>query len=179
MTQTATPATRRLFIGLMPDPGVAQAVLDWRARWTWPAGVALAAPAHMHLTMAFLGEVDEALQAPLEAGLSAVPCEPFTLRLQGAQVWPPGIAVLRPGPEPGLEVLHGRLAGVLASLGLGAVTRRWKPHVTLARKAQGARAPAQPPDIAWRVSGFALVWSRLPPQVPQARYDVLRQWGGQ
>lgn len=178
MTSLPPLATHRLFIGLLPDEPVARAILAWRARGSWPAGAAMAAPAHVHLTMAFLGEVDPAVVGPLQAALSAVPFDPFMLELGAFQVWPPGIAVLRPRPNEALDRLHARLAGVLASLGMASVTRRWKPHVTLARKAQGARPPAQEAAIAWPVGGFALVWSRLPPQVPVARYQMLRWWGG-
>lgn len=43
--------------------------------------------------------------------------------------------------------------------------------------ALSARPPARPLGLAWPVEGFALVWSRLPQQVPVARYEQVEGWG--
>lgn len=169
--------TRRLFIGLLPDPAVRQALLDWRARWQWPSGTALAAPAHVHLTLFFLGDTDEARIHGLEAALSRVAVNPFMLRLGAPEAWHRGLLVLRPQPSEALEDLHQRMGLALQAAGFAGEGEGWKPHVTLARKAPQALPPADPLDIAWPVRGFALVWSRLPPQVPRARYETVRAWG--
>ncbi len=169
--------THRLFIGLVPDAPVRQAILDWRSRWAWPRGTALAAPAHVHLTLHFLGETDEARIPGLEAALSRVAIEPFPLHLGRPEAWHHGLVVVRPQPDEALADLHRRVGLALQEAGFCADVQRWKPHVTLARKAPQAQSPAEPLDVTWPVRGFGLVWSRLPPQVPRARYELVRGWG--
>lgn len=169
--------TCRLFVGLVPDEATRAALLAWRARWAWPRGTALSAPAHAHLTLSFLGETEAARLPALRAALDTVAVAPFTLRLGRPEAWHHGLVVLRPDPCEALDALHGRVAAALRSAGFPAGEARWKPHLTLARKAAGAQPPAVPPDIDWPVRGFALVWSRLPPQVPVARYERVAAWG--
>lgn len=171
-----TPA-RRLFIGLIPDGSVRQSLLDWRACWSWPRGTALAAPAHVHLTLFFLGDTDPVRMPALDAALSGVAIESFTLRLGWPDAWHRGLVVVRPPPCEALAGLHRRMGQALQAAGWAADVAQWKPHVTLARKAPHAQPPAEALDIAWPVRGFALVESRLPPQVPRARYDIVRAWG--
>jgi 2'-5' RNA ligase len=89
---------------------------------------------------------------------------PFTLRLDRAALWPQGIAVLEACERTaGLAALHADLASQLRLLGLPVQTRPLRPHVTLARHAQGAQAPdslaAIGGPIEWRVEGYALVHS--------------------
>ncbi len=177
VTPCATAPTRRLFIGLLPDPAVRQALLDWRARWQWPSGTALAAPAHVHLTLFFLGDTDEARLPALEAALSRVAIDPFTLHLGQPEAWHRGLMVLRPQPSEALEGLRQRMGLALQAAGFAGAGEGRTPHGTLARTAPQALPPADPLDIAWLVRGFALVWSRLPPQVPRARYETVRAWG--
>jgi 2'-5' RNA ligase len=72
---------------------------------------------------------------------------------------------------PGLAALHATLAHTLGALGLRIDERPFRPHVTLARHAQGTPLPAEGPRWTWPVNGYALVHSvRGPP----LRYDVLQ-----
>lgn len=177
MEPTSLPATCRLFIGLLPDAPVREAVLAWRARWRWPRGTALSAPAHLHLTLYFLGDTDATRLPRLRSTLSRVAVEPFTLRLGLPQAWHSGLVVLRPQPCEALETLRRRVGQAVQAAGLDVGAGPWKPHLTLARKAADAQPPGEALDIAWAVGGFALVWSRLQPQVPVARYETLATWG--
>jgi len=57
-----------------------------------------------------------------------------------------------------LRALHGRVGLALASIGLPVEERAYRPHVTLARRAAGAKPPAQPAQVAWESNGgFVLV----------------------
>jgi 2'-5' RNA ligase len=69
-----------------------------------------------------------------------------------------------------LEILHARLAETLRALGLPVEARPFRPHLTLARKAAGAVAPAAAPDIRWPVAGYSLVQSA-------GGYRTLRHYG--
>jgi len=152
--------TLRLFIGLWPDDATRLALAGWQRAWRWPAGAAPVVPERLHLTVHFLGQVEESRLPELVAGLRLPPFEPFELRLGHAEVWPRGLAVLCPDEIPaGLAWLHADLAEALRRLALPVEARPFRPHLTLARKAVDATAPAETIALRWRVSGYALVQS--------------------
>lgn len=141
--------------------------------WTWPPGSALVPPERLHLTLHFLGNVPVGELPALTAGLR-IPFEPFELHFGHAEVWAGGTAVLRPEhTPPALLGLHGRLAAALAASGRPVESRRYKAHVTLARRAIGARPPTAQPKFTWRAdAGFVLVRS-LP---GRAGYEALERF---
>ena len=56
--------------------------------------------------------------------------------------------------------LHGRLGERLVERGLAIETRRYRPHVTFARKATGARPSPDAAPLRWEgTPGYALVQS--------------------
>ncbi len=163
----------RLFLALWPDEAVRGQLLAWRDAWSWPRGASPVHPAKLHLTLHFLGDQPAARLPGLADGF-AVPFEPFSLALGHPELWPHGIAVLEPHETPPeLLALHGRLDGALRGLGLRPEARAYRPHVTLARRAAGAGAPAGGPRIDWQVSGYALVESKLG---RDGGYRVLRHY---
>jgi 2'-5' RNA ligase len=163
-------ASARLFIGLWPSPAALAAVLAQRAYWTWPPGVRLVAPDKLHLTLHFLGDVATARLPELIAAVDG-PAPAFTLRLDAAEVWRQGVAVLVPGTPPAaLGDLHERLGATLQRLALPVEARRFRPHLTLAREARGATPPASPEPIDWPASAVRLV------QSVGGRYEALAQW---
>ena len=173
MTQPE-PATLRLFIGLWPPPGAHAALLAHGAAWSWPAAARRMRPERLHVTLHFLGEVASGLLPALcrELALEWTGCE---LVLDRPVVWPGGIAVLEASavPEP-LAGLHAALAGRLRGLGVPVEERPYRPHVTLAREAVGARPPASPVPVHWQAGpGYALVRS-LP---GGGGYETLQSFG--
>lgn len=174
MSTTRLP-TVRLFLALWPTSQVREALQALQARWRWPEGAALVDAARLHLTLHFLGPVPLERVDEFRAGL-AVPLEPHVLALaQGrTTVWPGGIAVLELQAPAALQALHAALAEALRALRWPVEQRRFRPHVTFARRAQGAHAPvdggeALPP---WRVDdGYALVRSS-----PARGYEVLHAY---
>ncbi|MDM0072793.1 RNA 2',3'-cyclic phosphodiesterase [Variovorax sp. J2P1-59] len=168
---TSEPApTRRLFIGLFPDPGVQAAIDAHRSTWWWPRGVRMIVPARIHMTLHFLGEVAAAQQAALQQGLAEVPMHALTLVLRTPEVWRNPVAVLRPDEHEGLCVLHERLKQPLIHAGLVPERVRWTPHLTIARKCLGAVPPNEMSPIPWQVSDFVLVCSHM---APPAHYEIL------
>ncbi|HJV62740.1 MAG TPA: RNA 2',3'-cyclic phosphodiesterase [Albitalea sp.] len=167
----ADPSVARLFVGLWPDAEVRDAVLACAARWTWPSGARRVPWPKLHATLHFLGAVPRERVAGLVQGL-AVPFEPFSLQLDQAEVWPNEVAVLRPVQVPHeLKSLHLRLRIALMQLDQPTARDKLVPHVTLARRAGGARAPAEPPSIRWAVGGYALIES-----MPSSAYRVLQDY---
>jgi 2'-5' RNA ligase len=166
-----TPAdATRLFLALWPDAAVRDQLRAWRDAWTWPRG---ATPVHtdkLHVTLHFLGEQPTARLPEFLDGFR-VPFEPFDLQFGRPELQRGGIAWIAPHSEPqGLLDLHARLSAALVALGLAPEARAYRPHVTMARRANGAAIPASGPDIDWAVSGYALVESRA------GSYTVLREY---
>lgn len=169
----AASAPRRLFIALWPTPAVRRALARVQAAWAWPAGVRHEATARLHLTLHFLGPTDPARLPALRVLLDAIDApdcaEPLVL--DRATVWRSGIAALEPASPPAvLAVLHSRIGDGLAALGLPVERRPFRPHVTLARRARGAQAPAAFAPVAW-TTGRAVLVESLPG--PPPRYRVL------
>ena len=152
--------TTRLFLALWPDPAIRHQLREWRDAWGWPRGAAPVQSDKLHLTLHFLGNLPAGRLPELAAAFS-VPFEPFRLELGRAVMWPRGLAVLEPHSEPPeLLALHARLGEAMATLGLVSEARKYRPHVTMARRALGADLPLSGPEIQWEARGYALVESQ-------------------
>jgi 2'-5' RNA ligase len=132
----------RLFVAVdLPDHvkdrlrGVCQGVHG--ARWVHDD--------QFHITLSFLGQVEGPEQRALQEGLAGVRCDPFVLRLSGIGHFPPRgrPTVLWAGidPDDELRVLQRRVLSRLQRLGHPPETRRYAPHVTLARLVRPAMGP--------------------------------------
>ncbi len=169
-----TPSTLRLFLALWPDDRIRTGVTQWQQAWSWPSHAALVQPQRLHLTLHFLGDVPADRLTGLKGQLR-VTFEPLALHLGQGEVWPHGVAVLRPEHTPTeLTRLHGALADALVAASLPVDAREYRPHVTLARRASGAKAPAEGPGLRWHArQGYVLARS-LP---GGAGYEVLERFG--
>jgi 2'-5' RNA ligase len=170
----APPASLRLFLALWPTAGMVETLQAHALAWSWTAQARATRPERLHVTLHFLGAVADARLPALRATLP-VPWSGCTLVLDRAQVWAGGMAVVEAGTvPPELAALHGALAARLAVLGLPVEARRWRPHVTLARKAFGARPPASFAPLRWEAGGsYALVRT-----LPGGRgYETLASFG--
>jgi 2'-5' RNA ligase len=173
MTVANPGATVRLFLGLWPAPRVRAAIEAQADAWQWPAGARRTAPAKLHVTLHFLGSVAAAQVPALQQHL-AVPWHGCELVLDRGEVWPGGIAVLEAGtvPQP-LALLHAALREKLVEQAVPVEDRRYRPHVTLARKAHGARPPPDAAPLRWHAGpGYLLVQS-----VPGVGYVPLQRFG--
>jgi 2'-5' RNA ligase len=126
---------KRLFIAIdLPKPvcwRLGQLVADP------PRGVRPVQPAQLHLTLHFLGDVEDDACALLRAALAGVQGEPFSITIRGTGVFPPRgrPSVLWAGvvDSDALVALHAAIGGAVESCGLDIETRPYVPHVTLAR----------------------------------------------
>jgi len=127
----------RLFIAIDPPVPVRDALMRLchgvpGAKWV--------APEQLHLTLRFIGEVDNGLFDDIADALGEVAAPAFTLALDGVGHFPPRGAprVLWAGVADGDPVrrLHGRIETRLQRLGLAPDRRNFAPHVTLARLKQ-------------------------------------------
>lgn len=105
-------------------------------------------PDNIHLSLKFLGEVEETREPELRtalkraAGTGTEP-RPLTLQVAGFGVFPdyhrPHVLWAGVTPEPGLELLQHGVEQAFAPLGFPTEARTFRPHVTLARSARDAK----------------------------------------
>ncbi len=105
---------------------------------------------NLHLTLKFLGDVEEARVPGLTEALRTASrgVEPFEIEVAGLGVFPPRGAprVVWAGVEGGesLERLHRRVEEACGSVGLPRDERAYVPHVTVARVRDRVRDPVLP-----------------------------------
>ena len=154
--------TVRLFVALWPDAAIRTRLAVERDRWRWPADGTAAPvdPAGLHVTLHFIGAVASDRLTEVRDDLR-VAFEPSVLRFGTHALWPNGIAALEPtAVPPAISALHASLARALEGSALPVERRRYRPHVTLARRAQRSTVPPDPIAFDWPVDRYALVESR-------------------
>ncbi|MFN9161444.1 MAG: RNA 2',3'-cyclic phosphodiesterase [Alphaproteobacteria bacterium] len=93
-------------------------------------------PENLHLTLRFIGEVDEVVANDIDDMLTGLRAAPFDLALMGCGSFgskDPHSLWIGVGPCPPLLHLVARIDSLLQRMGLAAETRKYTPHVTLAR----------------------------------------------
>ena len=166
---------QRMFFALQPPEPIARALwaltppLTHGRRLPWQM---------LHITLAFIGDADPAQQRQLLAIGDALSVQPFSLSLERLHYQPArGVLWAAPRGTPfALQASVRHLHSQLREQGLPVDSKPFRPHVTLARKAEldgGLLEIANP--VCWPVDGFCLMASHLSPQ--GARYEVVRRWG--
>jgi 2'-5' RNA ligase len=173
----AEAISQRLFFALWPEPETAQAI--WQATKSLvPKGVGRRlAPEHIHLTLAFLGSLNEAQERCVRQAADGVPGEPFMLELDQAGHFPrPQVMWLGTRHMPtALHDLQSKLVSqLIRSCGYEPEARPFVPHITLWRKVRRVNLPETIVAIPWPVSRFVLARSRTLPS--GAEYSVVQEW---
>lgn len=172
----AAPRARRLFFALWPEPALREALWQQAREQLQRCGGRLVPQDNLHLTLAFLGHVDEVQQAVLVAAARTLPAPRCDLLLD-RYGWFESAQVLWLGcsqtPAP-LLALASALAGQARAAGLRIDPRPFHPHVTLARKPRNLPDLAPPRPLAWSVDGFVLAESLSGPA--DSRYAVLERF---
>ena len=130
----------RTFLALDIDDAIRRKLTDARLQVeTGELKIRWVAPANIHVTLNFLGEVADSLLAPVCAAAAAVAATvaPFDFEVHGLHCMPPH----RPRMIwAGVRDITGRmvqlqqqLAAALDELGFPQERRPFKPHITLAR----------------------------------------------
>jgi 2'-5' RNA ligase len=145
-----------------------------RAKVTWLTSERL------HITIRFIGEVDDSRGAAIRAALeSPLDVAPFDLTLAGTGAFPKGGAprVMWAGVEQGrddLIAVEREVTSRLDALGIPAEDRPYSPHLTLARvrEAAGLRSATLLEGLedrslgTTRIDAITLFQSRLSPKGP-------------
>jgi 2'-5' RNA ligase len=94
-------------------------------------------PGNLHVSLRFIGEVDEGIAADIDAALGQIRAPRFEIALAGIGQFGNGAKtrLIWVGIEksPALLHLHDKVESALMRLGLPPEERRYTPHVTLAR----------------------------------------------
>jgi len=187
LSASSAPATRaRVFFALWPDAACATRLHAIAAACAADCGGRVMQKDTLHLTLAFVDDVDAgelpALCAIAEAaGVALQPRPPHALLLDRIGYWPQKRILWAASEQPPavLEALAKRLAGGLREAGHRLPLRPFAPHVTLLRKV-GAVPPAPRMDILhdapqpWHFDRFCLLRSR--PSASGAAYETLAAW---
>lgn len=91
-------------------------------------------PENLHMTLVFLGDIDEGMREKVVGELKGISAKPFTLTIRGAGVFPNEnfIRVVWAGAESGeLAGLQKQIAEKMHSLGFK--REQFSPHITIAR----------------------------------------------
>lgn len=164
----------RLFFALWPPRAAAEALHAWALEARRVTGGRATRAESIHLTLAFLGEIEER-RLPELRSLSAGG-EAHALPIEQARYWARN-RIVWAGPKEipdRLRALAGSLAARLAERNFPAETRPFAAHVTLIRKARGPGELPKLPAVDWRVREYLLVRSQLSPEGP--RYDVVERF---
>lgn len=174
----------RLFVALHPPEPVREALLDTMeglegARWQDSD--------NLHLTLRFAGEVETPLANDLADALLRVAMPPFLLALHGVGHFEskgrPHAIWAAVAPSSPLLLLRDKVEHACRAAGLPPETRKFVPHVTLARLGR-TTAPIAPWLAAhgrlsagpWLAESFVLYESHLgregPHYEPVARYPL-------
>ncbi len=130
----------------------------------------------IHLTLAFVGDVESERLAELLAPPPELAVTRFMLTLDSWGCWPRNsIAWVAPSRVSGpLRELAVGMESWLLDAGFELDVRPFNPHVTLVRKAQCAPLPDSTPGIEWEVEDFVLVRSTRMPG--GSRYETIGRW---
>lgn len=141
---------------------------------------------NLHLTLAFLGEVSEAVLREVHGGLAALQMGAPELRVTGLDVFggkKPKLAFAAVAASAELEAVRRAVARVCRDAGVDLRRERFRPHVTLTRF--GREIARREADVlaarlgvlsinGARAEGFSLYRSILRPDGP--RYEALASY---
>lgn len=166
----------RLFFALWPDERVRNEITDLAHSLPLQPTARLLVPENLHLTLAFLGNVDDPTRLELERGAASIEAAAFSLCLDSLDRWnKPKIACLLPSMFPDqLAGLADGLTGLSRACGVSMEERAYRPHMTLARKVTQALPEMKPGPIHWDVRAFSLMESRSTKQ--GVKYESRASW---
>lgn len=179
----------RCFVGIpLPESyqqGLQDIIQAWDGRLA--SRVSWTKRGNWHMTLAFLGELDEEAKSLARECLRSLSMEPFQLQAEGGGFFPPGKSprVIWVGVGQGRKacvLLADKVEQALDPLGYKGDKRPFQPHLTLGRVKQAeadhwAELLRSLQAIRWpiiEVRSFVLWKSDLTPQGP--KYSVIEEF---
>ena len=165
----------RVFFALMPPPAPRAALAAAAAGAPLPQGRRVPA-ANLHVTLAYVGEVDAAVRARCERAAATLDGEAFDLDFdhvgcfERARVAWLGLA----HTPPALTALVADLRAALAAAALPFDPKPFRCHLSFARDARAVPLPQRLAPVRWPVHEFALVESLS--GSAGMRYETRAKW---
>ena len=164
----------RIFFAIWPEAPAARELARVGESLAELAGGKPMPAEKIHMTLAFLGSLDEEQVGSAVAAAARVKGAPIAMSIDSvgsfrrARVgWAAPSA-----PVAELAALQAALAGQLRSRGFELEDRAFTPHATLVRKIGRAIPRAPMPAVEWRSAALTLVRS-----TGDGRYEVMESWG--
>lgn len=176
--KTVTAKHRRLFVGLWPDPDTARQLARLADQAASRFGGRTMRVDTLHLTLAFLGNVDVDRTSALCRMIETWSPVGGSITLAHVGRFR-GPRILWLGPTdacvPWLDALHADLCARLERLGFEVAGEPFRPHVSLLRKAGPGDVAALvvEPPVPWRPDRCVLVAST--PRETGSYYEVLAE----
>jgi 2'-5' RNA ligase len=171
-----TPDRIRAFFALVPDEAVRLQFLALAREVARRSRGRSISGEHVHLTLAFLGDVPtQSLESIRDIG-EAMPRTGASLAFDTLGAWrASGVAWVAPSVLPSaLGTLHARLYAALTEAGFALENRPFRPHVTLARRCVQPHPRQQSTPIHWPVRKLSLIGSELRADGPV--HTTLAEW---
>jgi 2'-5' RNA ligase len=169
----------RLFFALFVPPDLHPKLLEVQAKAVAFKGWRLTRPEQFHLTLLFMGEVGaEWLELFSDVGQRiSAEVAPFVVKMGGTGYFPEGgtprVWFVKASGD-GLELLAGGLRRALP--GFAGQSKKFKPHITLARKKDSApRVNVGVESLEFIASEFCLVESEL--DKTASKYRIVERFG--
>ena len=166
----------RLFFAVLADPATRERIAAAAASLALSLGCRLVTRDNYHMTLAFVGNV-AARQLPILVAIGAAQrMTECSVRFDAYEHWPrTGVIVAAARTTPAaLEQLSHQLYRDLARHRWALDAKRWRPHVTLARKVTQAPVLQAMSSFDWLMREFCLVSSDT--SGAQSAYTVVRTW---
>ncbi|HMA89022.1 MAG TPA: RNA 2',3'-cyclic phosphodiesterase [Burkholderiales bacterium] len=166
----------RLFFAAWPPPRTALGLQRWAEEAARETRGKVTRAETIHLTLAFLGEVDDPRIQSVVKAAGQTAGKAHRLPLEQARYWKHNrIVWVGPNETPApLAELVVNLKSLLLAEKFALEQRAFEAHVTLIRKAQAPRALPALPALDWPVEEFVLVRSTLSNE--GSSYDVLERF---
>lgn len=156
-----TGSASRLFFALWPADPVRQALYRASRAPVEASDGKPVSPSNFHITLAFLGSLDQEAAARARSAAVSVRSEPFQMELDSLGHWPEPQVLwcgARRVPAAARTLADG-LRQRLVSVGLKPDIKPFVPHVSLARKVRRVAALGNFGPVAWAAKDFVLVSS--------------------
>ena len=172
--------SRRLFFALWPDEAQGRQLAQAAQNSILSCGGRLIATENFHVTVAFLGNVEQHKMADLLSAAGEVAGRsgrvPIQLTFDRIEYWKKAkvLCATASAPSPAAACLAEALKSRLVASGFTPDLKPFRAHVTLARKVPSGSRERAMHSVCWSFTSCALVDSRTGPA--GALYSILHSW---
>jgi len=168
--------TARVFFALWPEQAVRAQFMQWAKLLHETCDGNISKPGNLHITLAFLGNVEVSRLDELKLLASRIGGSAFSLEFSAPGYWRHNrIAWAAPDQTP--PVLSDLVQNIESSLRAARFKfdeRPYAPHLTLLRKARWDPPQCALKSVNWKISEFTLVRSNR--MASGSHYEIIGRW---